>query len=380
MRRREFLLSQIALAGAIAAGGGALAASTGGEMPPAKTSGGKPGKPKLGMRLPPGLSDADLQFLRERERTWCRLDVNADDATYEKLARTKEHYEKNGIRIWTVMNRYAGREGRFGLGEPGVDERIEHWAEFIRTLGRLGINTNDMSWVGWRPKSQVYTTSTEEMSGIRTRIFDEEEFKKIDERVEPIYTAEQVRANLARFLKKIMPVAEEAGVRIAMHPDDPPIDQQGGVARILHHIDHYRQAFALADSPNYGANFCVGTWGEGGDRTGASVTEAIRELAAQDRLFCVHFRNVKGPLPRLQETFMDNGYMDMQAIMDTLVEVGFEGILVPDHIPHFAVDDEWAKSEARKGLPAFQPAGTAYSAGSMRSMLRDALRKHGVES
>jgi mannonate dehydratase len=127
-------------------------------------------------------------------------------------------------------------------------------------------------------------------------------------------------------------------------------------------------------SPNLGANFCVGTWAEAAEATGKPVNDMIRWLAAEGRLINAHFRNIRGVLPRFQETFIDNGDQDLQQMMNTFVDVGFDGLLVPDHVPVFTIDQAPPPPPGSIYRTPFPPAGVAYSAACMRTMLRNAER------
>jgi mannonate dehydratase len=134
-------------------------------------------------------------------------------------------------------------------------------------------------------------------------------------------------------------VAEESGVYIGIHPDDPPVYPLGGIPRcIFGNFEGYRRAIEMADSPNIGVCLCAGCWLEGGDLMGASVLEAIEYFGSRKKLFKVHFRNVSNPMPEpWVETFPDEGYMDMYRVMKALQAVGFDGCVIPDHIPATAV-------------------------------------------
>jgi mannonate dehydratase len=129
-------------------------------------------------------------------------------------------------------------------------------------------------------------------------------------------------------------VAEAEGIRIGIHPDDPPVPELGGVPRcIFGNFDGYVKALEIANSPNVGVCLCAGTWMEGGKLTGMDVLDAIRYFAGQKKLFKIHFRNIDKPLPHFVETFIDGGVMDMYKIMKTLAEVKFNGVMIPDHVP-----------------------------------------------
>jgi len=172
------------------------------------------------------------------------------------------------------------------------------------------------------------------------------------------FTPQEIWENYTYFIKQVVPVAEEAGVRIGIHPDDPPVPELGGVPRcIFGNFEGYRRALEIADSPNVGVCFCVGCWLEGGTLMGNGTLESIRAFAAQGKLFKVHFRNVDAPLPHFVETFVDDGYMDMYKVMRELRMVGFNGVAIADHIPVMA------------GGPRVS---TAYTIGYMKALLRRA--------
>ena len=373
MKRRDFIKTNLAVLGGALLAGGWPAATRAAELAESRRAPGQP-EIKLGMRVSPGLSEQNLEFMRQLELHWCRLDVYSKDFGYEALAHTRDNYEKHGLRIFSVIN-YARLTPALLLGGSDREAQLQVFARSIGDLGRLGIPVCDMSWIGLLPGSQVFNTSTADLNGIQTRIFDTAEYAQIDKVAGRRWPAEEVRDALKYFLDRMLPVAEASGVRIAIHPDDPPIAEQGGVARILHTFEQFRQLFDLCGSPSLGVNFCVGTWTEAGVATGKPVLDAIRWFAAHGRLIDVHFRNIRGVLPRFQETFIDNGDQDMQAVMNTLVEVGFDGLLVPDHVPVFTVDEVPAPPAGAYRTP-FPLAGTAYSAAGMRTMLRNACQ-HG---
>ena len=163
---------------------------------------------------------------------------------------------------------------------------------------------------------------------------------------------------LRLFAKEIAPVAEEAGVRIGIHPDDPPGVPLGGVPRpIFSSFDGYKRALEIADSPNVGMCLCIGCWLEGGEAMGRDVVETIRYFGGQGKIFKVHYRNVDQPLPHFVETFVDDGYFDMYQAMRALAEVEYDGTLIPDHIPQMGDDGRL---------------GTAYTLAYMRALQKRA--------
>jgi len=148
------------------------------------------------------------------------------------------------------------------------------------------------------------------------------------------FSKEELWENYTYFIRQVVPVAEELGIRIGIHPDDPPVPELGGVPRcIFGNFDGYARALEIANSPNIGVCLCAGTWMEGGKQMGKDVFEAARAFAKMDKLWKIHFRNVSGPIPYFVETFVDNGYTDMLKLMKTLYEVDFRGAVIADHVP-----------------------------------------------
>jgi mannonate dehydratase len=203
-----------------------------------------------------------------------------------------------------------------------------------------------------------------EHRGYQTREFDLAAFRsKVEKRrFERDYSEEEIWNAFVYYLKAVLPVAEEANVKLAMHPSDPPvIEKMNGVGRIFRNYGGYRRAEELAgNSKHWGVRLCVGTWSEGGDQMGKSTLEMINDFGRRGKIFDIDFRNVTSPLPVFQETLPDEGYVNMYQVMKALREVRYAGPMVPDHVPALAGDT---------GL---NRAGTAYCISYMRSLLRRA--------
>ena len=163
---------------------------------------------------------------------------------------------------------------------------------------------------------------------------------------------------LARFLAEVVPVAEEAGVRLAAHPDDPPVERLRGTARLVNSHAKYDRLLALAPSRANALEFCVGSLAEMAE---GDVVATTRRFARMGAIAYVHFRNVQGRVPRYVEAFVDDGDVDMAAVVRVLAEEGFEGVLVPDHVPELDCPAPWH-------------AGHAYTVGYMKALVADALR------
>ncbi len=354
MRRRQFLRS------ALAAAGLRLAAQQ--RSPRIAESDAR--NAKLCHRLDAKtITDDDLRFLQQIGLEWVRLEFGEGEVTLDTLRAAQQRFRQFSMRIYSGVH-YSYRSRKVQLGEPGRDRDIETYQRFLRDLGKLEI---PIASYDFHP-ANTYTTKMVEHRGYTSREFDLDDFRnRVEKRqFDREYSADDIWANYTYFLKAVLPIAEEAGVKLALHPDDPPVAKMNGVAKLFTHYDGYRRAEEIAgNSRNWGLTFCVGTWSEGGDRMGKDVFEMIRDFGGRGKIFEVHFRNVTGPLPHFVETFPDDGYMDMYQVMKALREVGFSGAVEPDHVPGLAGD---------RGLPR---AGTAYCIAYMRALLRRANEEVG---
>jgi len=243
----------------------------------------------------------------------------------------------------------AGLEGdpfdvqaiKFGL--PGRDEAIERYCQMLRNMGRLGIRLlcyNFMAGIGW------YRTNTAivERGGALVSGFDLAETKKqlLTEYGE--VPAERIWENYQYFIQRVIPVAEEAGVVMGLHPDDPPVSPLRGIGRVFINANAVRRALALSASPSHQLTFCFGSY-----RTMGEDAEALlREW--KDRVAFVHLRDVNGTPERFQETMLDEGPMGLVAMLRLCRELGFKGWLRPDHVPTLAGEENLHPGYETKGL------------------------------
>ena len=271
---------------------------------------------------------------------------------YMDLLRLRTRCEDAGLRLNAIENVPIKFYNKIMLGLPGRDEQIEHMATTIRNIGRAGIPIFGYHFIVtgvWRTSS-----TTPARGGARVTSFDLELVKDAPLAFGRVYTEEEIWANYAYFIKAILPVAEEAGVKLALHPDDPPVPALGGVARIIRSFEAFKRAMEIGDSPMHGLDFCVGSWSEMGPEV---VLEAIRHFGPQDKIFYVHFRDVLGSVPKFREAFINEGNLNMFEVMKTLRQVGFTGFMLDDHVPQMVNDAHWA-SRSR-----------AYAIGQMSTML-----------
>lgn len=281
---------------------------------------------------------------------------------YEDLARLRERVEGFGLKIGAIQNTPPGFFNDARLGLPGADKAIANYQETIRNVGRAGI---PVLAYNFRPDPLYRTGHIPGRGGALVTEFDRSKARDLPLTYGREFSADEMWANYERFIKAVLPVAEESGVRLALHPDDPPVDRMNGVAKIFTHYNGIRQADEIAGrSPFFGLTFCVGTWSEGGRQMGKDVFEMIDDFGGRGKIFTIHFRNVTSTMPHFSETFPDEGYQDMYQVMKALRRVRFAGSMVPDHIPALAGD-------------ASRRAGLAYCIAYMRALLRRANEEVG---
>jgi mannonate dehydratase len=156
--------------------------------------------------------------------------------------------------------------------------------------------------------------------------------------IEHAATHEELWQRLAEFLNEVVPVAEEAGVTLAAHPDDPPMPTMRRQPRLVYQPDMYQRLLDSHPSPANALEFCLGTLAE---MTDGNVYEATDQYCRQGKLAYVHFRNVHGKVPHYRETFLDDGDIDMLRVLQILKTNGFNGVLIPDHTPQMACGAPW---------------------------------------
>ena len=306
-------------------------------------------------------SDEELQFARQLGLDYVYTWVEENQQGYEFLAKLRQKVEGMGLTLYNAGSKSVAKCDKIHLALPGRDKKIEEFKTFVRNLGRAGIHTTTFTW---EPRG-VWSSALAETRGAQARSVDLDEMQKRPLTHGREYTKDEIWENFYYFIQRILPAAEEADVRLALHPNDPPTTTLGGIPCLIHSFEDYERAFSIANSPYLGMEFCTGCWLEGGEPFG-NMLEAIRHFHAQGKIFVVHFRNVSSPLPQFVETFLDNGYMDMYEVMKVFCGIGYDGSMILDHTPKFA--------------PGFtQGAGTAYAIGYMRALIERAEAELGIE-
>ncbi len=272
-------------------------------------------------------------------------------ADYQDWVAIRQRLEKYGLRL-------AGVEGGFVhlpkyhdvvFGGPKRDELIDELIAEIRDMARAGVPVYGYAWM----PALVWRTRPEKLrGGAEATAFDYDVVRSVTGRKscqdmravlhwglmtcealpgpdEPKPTEEEMWRNLEYWIKKVTPVAEKEGIRLGIHPDDPPMPELAGVPRLLRNHAAYRRLVEIYPSPSNGIEFCQGTFSE----MQGDVYDAIRYFASRNKILYVHFRNVSSPVPKFHEEFINTGYVDMVKAMRTYRDAGYKGVFIDDHCP-----------------------------------------------
>ena len=275
--------------------------------------------------------------------------MSTRDEMAEYLGGVRRLAESHGLKFMNIA--FVGPD-EITLARPDRDEKIQQWIEALRAMADAGVPTLGYNF---KPIGNFRTTSATGRGGSKYSTFDYDEWQRTkgewpDKQIDEA----SMWANIRYFLERIVPEAEACGVRLALHPDDPPIPEaMGGAMRIVSTLDQYERIFGMVPSDANAMLFCQGCVTE----MGVDVYDAIRRIGSQGKIVYVHFRNVKGSGHYFEEVFIDEGDVDMLKAMQVYKEIGFQGPFMMDHTP---------------GIPGQHGglAGHALAAGYMRAAIQ----------
>ena len=240
------------------------------------------------------------------------------------------------------------------MGDSRREQQIENYQHIIRGVGRAGVPVLGFHWMPnsvWRTRRDSPGRGGASCTAFDLALVDAAPAGGIEAFMPPfagmpfsqdeeLIGRDELWANFRYFIEAVLPVAEESGVRLALHPDDPPVPMLGGVARIFSTVDDFLRADALTDSPAFALDLCLGCCSEmpGG---AATVEAMIRHFGPKGRIAYVHFRDVQGTVPSFQECFIGEGNFDALTTLRLLRDAGFDGFLIDDHVPRMTDDSPY---------------------------------------
>jgi mannonate dehydratase len=243
------------------------------------------------------------------------------------LERLKARYEEAGFALVAIEDTPPMDDIR--LGRPGREEQLDLFCEQLRAMGAVGVNVLCYNWIAvysWARTAIAVPTR----GGALVTGYDHAEMQQAAPRAEAdLATEERLWENFEYFLRRVVPVAEEAGVRLALHPDDPPISPVRGLGRIMRSVDAFERVVEMVPSDYNGITLCQGNFALMTD----DLPGVIREFGGRGKIHFVHFRDVRGTPGHFVETFHDLGPTDLLACLRAYADIGYEGVLRPDHVP-----------------------------------------------
>ena len=286
---------------------------------------------------------------------------NAPNWAFDVIKKVQQAWKNEGLTL-RVIEGPPSLYTKTKLGLEGRDEEIENFITFMENISRLGIDTVCYNWmpvISWaRTTLDKPSRGGALVSSFRTEGIEDEPL--ITEYGE--LTKDKMWTNMEYFLKAVVPEAEKYGVKLALHPDDPPIDNIRGIPRIMTSVAAFKRLIEIVPSASNGLTFCQGSFASmGAEGEGENIPAAIEYFGKRSKIHFVHFRDVRGHKDNFEETFHDDGKTDMYRAMQAYYDVGFRGPIRPDHVPTMAGDSN--------EHPGYSTIGALFAIGYIRGLM-----------
>ncbi len=297
---------------------------------------------------------------------WGRAGIGTPVWSTGELKAIRSEINSYGLELEAIENFDPAHWHDVLLDGPGKKEQTENLKQLIRNVGEAGIPVFGYNFslagvssriTGEFARGGAVSVAMEEGDDtpipngmVWNMVYDE----NAPEGVIPEVDHNELWSRVEYFLKELLPVAEEAGVKLAAHPDDPPLPYIRRTPRLVFQPDLYQKLLDIKDSKANTLEFCLGSIAE---MTEGDVYEATDQYSRQEKIAYIHFRNVVGKVPKYREVFVDEGDIDMLEILKILKKNEFDGVIIPDHTPQMSCDAPWH-------------AGMAYAMGYMKALIR----------
>jgi mannonate dehydratase len=289
--------------------------------------------------------------------------------SYDELVRLRKEVESHGLILEAIENFDPSHWYDVLLDGPGKHDQLERLKTIIRNMGKAGIPVMGYYFSlagvwGWTsgPHGRGNANSVEfDQTKVdihqpipKGMVWNMRYEDSHESDVLPPVSRTEIWQRLDHFLKIMLPVAEESGVKLVAHPDDPPLPEMRGTARLFYNTDEYEKLLSLNSSPSNGFEFCMGTIQE---MQNSDVYAMLDRYSKEKRIGYIHFRNVIGKVPAYREAFVDEGDIDMIKALRILKKNSYDGVLIPDHTPEMSTKAGWH-------------AGMAYALGYMKGAMQ----------
>ena len=294
-------------------------------------------------------------------------DVQSDRSIWsvESLQKLKEEIEEEGLIFYGIenFNPYDWYDVLFD--GPLKNTQMDFLKQIVRNMGKVGIPVMGYNFSlagvtgrieGPFARGGAISVGMQDIDNSPLPdgvVWNMRYAENKENKQQPVCTSEELWNRVGWFLNQLLPVAEEAGVRLAAHPDDPPVPFLRNTPRLVIQPSLYGRLRDINPSPNNCFEYCLGTLTE---MTEGNIYEYTEMYARDNRLAYIHLRNVKGKVPMYRETFIDEGDLDVKRIIKILNEINYEGVIIPDHTPLMACDAPWH-------------AGMAYAMGYLKALI-----------
>ncbi|GAB2565210.1 mannonate dehydratase [Spirosoma areae] len=333
-------------------------------------------RPALDLFFPP--TDEQLTFAKQigvddivlfatSLESWSEL-------SFKNLTSIRNRVEDAGLRLFSIETVPAHFYDQIILGKSGKTEQLRAYQEAVDNMGRAGVQHHSYNWMPtgvWRT-----TYSYRLRGGAKGIAFDQKDIDNAPFSFDRAYEEAEFWEYYEDFITELLPVAEAANIKLSVHPNDPPIDSIGGVPQLFRSKAAFDRAMAIKPSDNHGLTFCLGGWSAMG--FGETMADVIREYGPQGKLHYVHFQSHNGVPPFFSENFVELADYSPFAVVKALHDVGFDGVMIPGHVPQLIGDSEWRntytvtdteRSPARYTHPMGGHRSRAYTIGFMKGLI-----------